>query len=76
MAVRHSTPRPRRSLPTRKPSSKPHSFVQRIAWDAIEIDECLRELRRYFKRLEEAARASRRLGNKIYWKIREEERRR
>jgi hypothetical protein len=50
--------------------------VQRIAWDVIEIEECLRELRRYFKRLEAAARASRRLGNRIYWQIREEEKRR
>lgn len=62
-------------LRTRKPV-KARSFVQRIAWDAIEIDECLRELRRYFKRLEAAARASQRLGNRIYWQIRAEEKQR
>lgn len=74
MAERHSTPRKRRSPPARK--SSPRSFVQRIAGDAIEIEECLRELHRYVKRLEEAARAARRLGGKIYWQIRAEERRR
>ncbi len=76
MAVRHSTPPKGRSLPTRKPSSKKRNFVQRIAWDVIEIEACLRELRRYFKRLEAAARAAQRLGHRVYWQIREEEKRR
>jgi len=74
MAARHSTLSKRRSLSTRKPTKR--SFVQRIAWEVIEIDECLRDLHRYFKRLEQAAKASRRLGNRVYWQIREEERRR
>lgn len=75
MAARHSTPSKRRSLSTRKPPPA-RRFVQRIAWDVIEIEECLRDVRRYFQRLEQAARASQRLGNRVYGQIRAEEKRR
>lgn len=50
--------------------------MQRIAWDVIEIDECLRDVRRYLKRLEQAAKASQRLGNRVYWQIWKDEKRR
>lgn len=72
MAARHSTPPKRRSLPTRKPP-KARPFVQRIAPDAIVIDQCLREA---LKRLEQAAEAARRLGGKVYGEIRAAEKRR
>ena len=75
MAKRHSTPLARRPIPSRKPI-KPRSFVQRIAWNVIEIDECLRDLANYMEKLEQATRASRRLGAQIYRQIREEEIRR
>lgn len=77
MAIRHSTLSKRRSsstTPAKKPTAR--SFVQRIAWDVIEIEGCLREVLRYFERLQQAATASRRLGGRIYRQIRAEEKRR